>query len=167
MWITPAELALHKIVVEKEFASGEVDYQGAEFEQSGKLAVHAMAELAGAEIRIRGHLETRLGARCDRCLAPVELAVRRNFDLSYRPVTSIAREEEAEIPEGELGVGFYSGEGIALADVLAEQVILSVPMKIVCGTECRGLCPICGADRNREQCHCPSPPVESPFAKLK
>jgi DUF177 domain-containing protein len=165
--ITPAELELHKVVVSKEYAAGEIDYHGAEFQQRGTLAVRAVAELTGEGIRIRGHLETRLEARCDRCLAPVEFPVRRDFDLSYRPLASIARVEEIEVSEDELAVGFYSGEGIALADLLSEQVILSVPMKIVCRAECRGLCPVCGADRNREECHCPSPSSESPFAKLK
>lgn len=167
MLITPQELELHKKVIEKEYASGEIDYRGVEFEQRGPLKVRAVAKLDGEEIRIRGYLETRLEARCDRCLAPVEFPVRRDFDLAYRPVASIAREEEIEVAGDELGVGFYSGEGIDLADLLSEQVILSVPMKIVCRAECRGLCPVCGADRNREDCHCPSPRSESPFAKLK
>jgi DUF177 domain-containing protein len=165
--ITPRELELHKKVVAKEYASGEIDYHGVEFEQRGTLAVEAVAELAGEEIRIRGHLETRLEAHCDRCLAPVEFPVWRDFDLAYRPLASIAHQEEVEVPGDELAVGFYSGEGIVLADLLSEQVILSVPMKIVCRADCRGLCPVCGADRNREECHCSSPLSESPFAKLK
>ncbi len=167
MLITPAELELHRKVVEKEYAPGEIDYRGAEFEQQGPLKVRAVAELAGDEIRIRGHLDTLLKARCDRCLAPVELPVRRDFDLAYRPTASIAHDEEVEVGDDELGVGFYTGDGVVLADLLSEQVILSVPMKVVCRAECRGLCPVCGTDRNREECHCPPPKSESPFAKLK
>lgn len=167
MLITLAELELHRIVVSRTYASGTLDYRGAEFQQASPLKVDAVAELAGSEIRIRGHLETRLSACCDRCLAPLELPLDRKFDLAYRPVESIAREEEIEVPKGELGVGFFSGDGVELADVVTEQVILSVPMKIVCRPECRGLCPVCGADRNREPCDCPPPRAESPFARFK
>jgi len=95
------------------------------------------------------------------------MAVERDFDLFYRPVASIAREEEVEVPPDELEVGFYSGVGIALAEVVAEQVILSLPMKMVCRTDCLGLCPVCGADRNHENCKCPPPEAGSPFAALK
>ncbi len=167
MLITPQELELHRIVVSKTYAAGEIDYRGAEFRQVGPLKVGAAAELEGQEIRIRGHLEGRLEAACARCLGRAEILLDRDFDLQYRPLRSIAREEEIEIPRDELEVGFYSGEGIVLADVVAEQVILSVPMKIVCGPDCLGLCPVCGINRNSEACSCVTPRVDSPFASLK
>ena len=167
MRITLEELEHHRIVVSKTYAPGALDYHGAEFRQVGPLKVNAVAELAGSEIRVRGHLGTRLEASCARCLGPAEIAVERDFDLFYRPLKSIAREEEIEIPADELDVGFYSGDGIELADVVTEQVILSVPMKVVCRVECSGLCPVCGANWNLEACHCSPPRDESPFASLK
>ena len=167
MLITPQELELHRIVVSKTYAPDALNYRGAEFRQIDPVQVNAVAELAGAEIRIRGMVKTRLEVSCDRCLAPVGLPVEQEFDLTYRPVSTIAREEEIELPEGELEVGFYSGEGIELVDVVAEQVILSLPMKVLCATDCRGLCPTCGADRNREPCNCAEKKSDSPFAALK
>ncbi len=167
VWISLEELELHRIVVSKTYAADQLDYLGAEFRQCGSLKVNADAELAGAEIRIRGHLGTRLAATCDRCLGPVEFPVERDFDLVYRPLGSIAREEEIEISPEELEVGFYSGNGIALGDVLTEQVILAFPMKVTCRDDCRGLCPVCGANLNVKTCECPKPKSDSPFASLK
>ena len=167
MLITPQELELHRIVVSKTYAPDALNYRGAEFRQIDPLQVNAVADLVGAEIRIRGMVKTRLEVSCDRCLATVGLPVEQEFDLTYRPVSAIAREEEIELAEDELEVGFYSGEGIELVDVVAEQVILSLPMKVVCAADCRGLCPTCGADRNREPCRCPETRLDSPFAALK
>ena len=168
MLITHHELELHRIVVSKTYAADEVDYRGADFRQMGPLKVEAVAELAGSEIRIRGHLDGCLETSCDRCLGHVEISVDRDFDLFYRPMAAIAREEEVEIPKVELDVAFYSGEGIPLIDLVAEQVILSRPMKVVCGADCRGLCPACGVNRNLEECDCSSEPrTDSPFAALK
>jgi uncharacterized protein len=165
--ITVEELERHRIVVSKTYTSGALDYRGAEFRQVAPLKVDAVAELVGSEIRVRGHLGTYLEASCDRCLGLARIPIERDFDLFYRPLKSIAREEEIEIPADELDVGFYSGNGIELADVVTEQVILSVPMKVVCRIECSGLCPVCGANRNLEDCHCSPPRDESPFASLK
>ncbi len=165
--ITLQELELHRIEVHKTYASGDLDYHTTEFQQQGPLKVDAVAELLGSEIRIRGHLGTRLNVKCDRCLTPVDLPIERDFDLFYRPMREIARDEEIEVPEDESEVGFYSGEGIELADVLAEQVNLSVPMKIVCREDCQGLCPVCGIDRNVEKCNCAERKKDSPFASLK
>ena len=167
MRITLAELELHRVTASETYSPGALDYHGAEFRQTTPLKLDATAELLGAEIRIRGHLATRLETSCDRCLGVVEIPVNSDFDLFYRPMKSIAKEEEIEIPTEELEIGFYEGDGIELADVATEQVILSVPMKVICGPECRGLCPVCGVNRNLTVCNCAPPQQNSPFASLK
>ncbi len=167
MLITLEELELRRVQVAESYAPGTLDYHGAAFEQVEPLRIDATAELQGAEVRIRGKLRTRVGASCDRCLSRVELPIQREFDLYYRPVETIAREEEIEIPAEELDIGFFSGAGIELADVATEQVILALPMKILCRADCRGLCPTCGANRNLEECHCPPSRDDSPFDALR
>lgn len=165
--ITLQELELHRIEVSKTYVPGDLDFHPAEIKQSKPLEVNAVAELAGSEIRIRGHLKTSLTADCDRCLATVDIPIERDFDLFYRPVETIAREEEVELPEEELDVGFFSAEGISMADVVTEQVILSVPMKVLCRPGCLGLCPICKVDRNVRKCSCAPARDSSPFASLR
>lgn len=166
MLITLQELELHRIVVSKTYPSGELDLGAAEFRQVGPLRVNVVAELEGGDVRIRGRLEGRLESRCDRCLEAVEIPLSRDFDLGYRPMSAIAREEEIRVPRDELELGFYSGDSIALADVVTEQVLLALPMKVVCEADCRGLCPVCGANRNLESCHCATSGASSPFASL-
>lgn len=167
MLITLQELELRRVIISKAYAPGNLDFHGADFRQAAPLQVDATAELLGSEIRIRGHLGTRVETFCDRCLEQVEIPVDRDFDLFYRPMKTIAREEEVEVPDDELEIGFYSGDGIQLADVVIEQVILAMPMKVVCRPECLGLCPTCRADRNQIACNCPTPVKDSPFASLK
>lgn len=167
MFISLEELKLHPVRISKTYEPGALDYRSEEFRQTGPLRLEAVAELVGSEIRLRGHLSTRLAASCDRCLQPVEIPVENELDLFYRPMASIAREEEVEISPGELEVGFYSGDGIDLADVVTEQVNLSMPMKVVCRADCQGLCPICGTNLNIARCQCRTDSGEaSPFASL-
>ena len=167
MRITLEELELHPVVVSKTYSPEALDYHGAEFRQATPLKVVAVAELRGAEIHVCGHLGTNLAASCDRCLGPVVIPVEGDFDLFYRPISTIARAEEVELPQDELEVGFFSGNGIEFDDVVTEQVILSVPMKLICKTDCRGLCPVCGSNLNVENCGCSSTAEISPFSSLK
>jgi DUF177 domain-containing protein len=172
VFITLAELERHRIVVGKTYAPGTLDLHGEDFQQAAPLEVGVTAELVGNEIRIRGRLKTLLRAQCDRCLRPVEIPLDRDFDVVYRPDSDFARErnDEIEVPKDELEVGFFSGDGVQLTEILAEQVILSVPMKVVCQEDCKGLCPVCGADRNRVACRCETKDrrsESSPFASLK
>jgi len=168
--ITLEELQLHRISVSKTYPAGALDYRGAEFRQVGDLKLEAVAELVGVEIRVRGHLGTVVECACDRCLGAVVIPVESDLDLFYRPMREIAREEEIEIAEDELEVAFYPEEGLELADVVSEQVILSMPMKVVCRPDCRGLCPACGTNRNLEPCNCSKQTSEtrgsSPFSSL-
>jgi uncharacterized protein len=165
--ITLAELELHRIAASESYAPGALDYREAGIKQTAPLQLDFTAELHGLEIRVRGHLTTQLEASCDRCLGSVKLPVDHDFDLFYQPMQTIAQEEEVEISEEEMEVGFYSGDGIESAEIAVEQVILSLPMKLICGTDCKGLCPVCGANLNVTQCHCPSPvEKESPFSAL-
>jgi DUF177 domain-containing protein len=152
--------------VSKTYGPEELDYHDANFVQVGDLKASALAQLAGLEIHIRGGLETRVRTRCDRCLGEVELPVETDFDLVYRPMRTIAREEEIEVRPDELGVAFYSGDGVDFNEMLTEQVNLFMPMKVVCGPDCLGLCPACGVNRNLELCHCSEEHLQSPFAQL-
>ncbi|TAM83602.1 MAG: DUF177 domain-containing protein [Acidobacteria bacterium] len=167
MLITLQQLEFHPVTVSETYLPGALDFQGTEFRQAGPLKVDAEAELAGREIRVRGHVSGAIESACDRCLEQIEIPVELDFDLPYRPMQEIAREEEVEVGEDELKVGFFSGDGVNLADVVKEQVLLSVPMKMVCRPDCRGLCPVCGVNRNARECGCSSQLADSPFASLK
>lgn len=166
MFITREELDLHRIVLDEAYPARTFEYPGDESGSVGEVKVQGIAELVGADIRIHGRIAAEASAECARCTAPVNLAVEQDFDLIYRPASAIAREEEIEIPRDELDVGFYTGEGINLVDVVKEQVILALPMKVLCRPDCRGLCPSCGANLNGGACRCPQPQSESAFGSL-
>ncbi len=167
MLITREELALRKVTLDRVYPAGVFDDREHLFRQGAPLRVQAIAELVGSDIRVRGHVSTRLGVECDRCLGPMELGVEQDFDLAYRPVAAIARSEEAEVHGGELDVGFYPGDGVELEEMLREQVILVLPMKRICQPDCRGLCPVCGSNLNAKACECHQQvSTGSPFAVL-
>ncbi len=170
MFLDVKELAVRKIRIRKSYAPGSMDYHSGEFKQAGPLEVRASAELVEGQIRITGSLQTKIELVCARCLEPVVEEVSRDFDLFYRPMKTIAKEEEVRLKEDDTEIAFFQGEGLFLADVLAEQVLLALPMKVICRGDCRGLCPHCGVNLNSEECRCEShtaDPRLAPLARLK
>ena len=170
MFLDVKELAVRKIRIRKSYAPGSMDYHSGEFKQAGPLEVRASAELVEGQIRITGSLQTKIELVCARCLEPVVEEVSRDFDLFYRPMKTIAKEEEMRLKEDDTEIAFFQGEGLFLADVLAEQVLLALPMKVICRGDCRGLCPHCGVNLNSEECRCEShaaDPRLAPLARLK
>ena len=162
MFIDIHELELHPVDFVEEFAPGVLDL-GADFTQRTALTTTGRAEMVPEhhgkherilDIRVHGDFSTTLEVPCARCLDPVVTDVRNNYDLLYRPEGSDSSHEELSVTAAEAEISYYPGSGLELADVLLEQVLLAIPLKIVCKPDCKGLCPTCGCNRNTEMCHC-------------
>ena len=166
MFLAVKELAVQKQRIRTSYAPGAVDYGAADFSQTEPLEVRATAELVEGQIRVSGELHTRLQMVCARCLEPVQEEISREFDLYYRPLERGNPDEEVRLKNDDTDIGFFQGEGLFLTDVLAEQVLLAVPMKVICRSDCRGLCPSCGANLNADECRCEAHPVDPRMAQL-
>jgi len=118
------------------------------------MGVAELLPHSDGEVRIQGKYTVEMESQCDRCLGTARFPLDAAFDLFYRPVSDLADEEEVEIDEGEAEIGFYEGGGLDLADVLREQILLALPMQRVCSEECKGMCAVCGKNRNETTCDC-------------
>lgn len=119
----------------------------------GDFRFEGSVEWAPGSRGIRGVLEGRFRSTCDRCLVPFDRNVRIDVDvpilLAGEPVPAV---DDASI-EAALRL---SPEDLALdlAEPFRAAVLLEVPIKNLCRADCRGLCPLCGADRNATECAC-------------
>ena len=157
MFLSIKEMELRKIRFDETFAPRDLDFEHDEIWLAGPLHAQGTAELLAnteGEVRIQGRFDVQMEAECDRCLGRARFPLDTSFDLFYRPMSYIAREEEVEIDEGEAELGFYQGGGMELEDILREQVLLAMPMQRVCREDCQGICPTCGGNRNETPCDC-------------
>ena len=175
MFLDIKELELHPLEFEEEFQPGVIEL-GGEARQITPLKTSGRAELVEEhhgkhqivkDIRLRGHLSAGLELQCARCLDPVPQRVDREFELLYRPLGVDAGRDELSVTDAEAEIGYYQGEGILLEDVLREQVLLALPLKITCREDCKGLCPQCGKNLNLELCSCEVLPEDPRWAALK
>ena len=169
MFFSVQELELKKAHFDVAFAPGEIDFQESGLRQKTPLKAEGTAELLAntlGEIRIQGELDVTMEAGCDRCLEPAAFPIHTPIDLFYRPALEAAQ-DEIEIDEGETEIAFYEGGGIELKDVLREYVLLAMPMQKVCREDCRGICPLCGQNRNVVACGCEPKPIDDRWAALK
>lgn len=176
MLITVRELQIHRIDFDEKYSPGAVDL-GAELRQTTPLDTRGHAEVLEehrggrmgtiSDIRLVGGLTTDIEVLCARCLEPVARHIERKFDLLYRPLGVDRKGDEAAIHEPDTEIGYYEGEGLQLEDALREQILLAVPIKLVCQDACKGLCPQCGRNLNRETCDCSAPQQDERWAALK
>lgn len=175
MFISIQDLELRNLEFRQEFPPEAIDL-GPDIGQSQPLRARGHAELVEehrgkkgvlADIRLVGEVEAHLELKCARCLEPVTREVASKFDLLYRPLGSDAGVDEREVGVAEAEVGYYTGEGLLLEDVLREQVLLGLPLKAVCREDCKGLCPRCGRNLNLEPCACTAPAPDARWSALK
>ena len=120
------------------------------------------------DIWAEGSFEALGEGVCDRCSEPVTLRFGKAFQTILSPKTrDRAPAGSIELHEDDLDVGYYDGTGVETNDIFWEQVALELPLKVVCSETCRGICPVCGKNRNREECSCTTENVPGPFEILK
>ena len=126
---------------------------------------------AGREMdhyRVEGTVSIPLRQTCSRCLASFDQELSSRFTIFFREGTpQTGDEEEVELAEQDLVSAVFSGDEIDLLPEIGEQVALAVPLKPLCSEQCKGLCPLCGADMNTTECGCSREPVNLKFAALK
>lgn len=120
----------------------------------------------GAEVEVSGGFEGTVSLVCSRCLEPFPFRVAPELAVRLLPKPSL-RAEEVELSGDDLEVDFYDGDLLDLAALLRAETLLALPMKPLCREECRGLCPVCGGNRNQVPCACEVRPADPRLAVLQ
>ena len=104
-------------------------------------------------IWVSARLDSGARCQCVRCLEPYRQAIRMEIEEEYLPdsepgIAASVEGEDAEAPR------IDEGQLLDMTAVIAQYIDLSLPMKPVCRTDCKGLCAHCGSDLNVSACGC-------------
>ena len=97
-------------------------------------------------------------SECGRCLEPFVQSLEVDFTELYAFSRNSVTESGLLVPE--TGV-------IDLSPIIREEMLLAFPLKPICQPDCRGLCPICGENRNLTTCDHIEETVDSPLIVLR
>jgi uncharacterized protein len=95
----------------------------------------------GLLVQVKMHAQTM--NECVRCLQGIPLPLDIEFTELYAFSADSSTDSELILPE--------SGQ-IDLRPLVREEMLLAVPINPLCDPECKGLCPICGENRNETEC---------------
>lgn len=102
-----------------------------------------------------GRLEYLAIATCIRCLVEFDDPGRATFSQLY-----------ADAPDSEDVMPIHERSWVDIEPPMRDEVVLSLPLKPLCRSDCAGLCATCGSDLNREPCQGHDDVSSSPFAIL-
>jgi uncharacterized protein len=103
---------------------------------------------------VKGRLRTSLGGNCCRCLLPAtaEIEAEIRFLLQRKEASDL--EIEAVEDQDDVDIVDPGTKEVDLVDRLHDAVVLEMPLRLYCKTDCKGLCPQCGQDLNVDVCSC-------------
>ena len=128
--------------------------------------VSLQVERRGQEVSVSGHFRATARLECSRCLEPLTSPVGAGVDVHLVPQPG-ERQGEIELGADDLEVDFYVGDLLDLSGLLRSETDLALPMKPLCRPDCRGLCPVCGGNRNVTDCRCPTRSLDPRLASLE
>jgi uncharacterized protein len=123
-------------------------------------------EKIGEDFRVSGKVHGSLSLSCARCLEefPYSIDTDLDIELMQKPKDFA---NELELRDEEMDVYYFDGDEVDLDPYVYEEVVLSIPVRALCSDACKGICPQCGKNRNREECQCERPGASLLGEKLK
>ena len=122
-------------------------------------------ERDGDDVVVTGELGATVPLTCGRCVDEFRVAVQTSVDLRYLPRPAIA--DDAELGADDLDLDFYDNDELNLSALVETETTLALPMKPLCRPDCRGLCPVCGVNRNTTACSCETRPPDPRLTPLR
>lgn len=152
--------------------SGSIDVDGYQVgEKSFRLedGIHydAVFTNAGEGILLTGMVRAEATGECDRCLDPASFSIAGELQEYY------LFDEPEDPREDEDFEVIGENRSIDLAGPVTDAVVMDTPFVVLCQPDCKGLCPVCGCNLNRETCDCAQKAADerasssdNPFAAL-
>ncbi len=108
------------------------------------------------EVGVTGQIRYTISTICDKCGEDCVY----NGKCPLRATFSTTPEED---------VYPFNGVEINLEKAVHDSVILDLPTKVLCKSDCAGLCPTCGKNLNTGKCKCKESEIEdsNPFSALR
>ena len=110
---------------------------------AGDISYRLSAVMAGADLIVTGSAFVPLATVCARCLDDIRVPITVK-DLCFH----FEKVKDLEVD---------------LTEDVREELLLAVPSCFYCSPDCKGICPMCGANLNHETCSCGDVPAEPEF----
>ena len=131
----------------------------------GNVLLNCRMDKAIHQIILDCDLEVKAALTCDRCAGEFENLIKTKFELVY-----LFNEPEEDNDDSNVKFLSHEDDKLVLDGDVVEYANLSLPMKVLCREDCKGLCYKCGKNLNEGPCNCSHDTpndVWEPLLKLK
>lgn len=102
------------------------------------------------QIFLTTNIKTELEVNCGRCLNGFIYPMLTKMNVELVEAEKINEENDMD------DIIVYEDNILDFDQIIKEEIIASIPMKVLCSKECKGLCTRCGENLNFKLCQCNS-----------
>lgn len=139
---------MQTLEADEEFKFEDVD--GSENRIACRVVVNARK--ADETVYVHALVDGTYRTPCHRCLEPAVVRIESEFDVVVKRRSGAYAQSASE--DGDLLYVAADASEVSLDEQMHDSVLASIPIRILCKDDCRGLCPVCGANLNVESCRC-------------
>lgn len=126
------------------------DFEGTSYPIKEKNPVRlTITNLGERKVTVEGETTVSLNIPCNRCLDDVETC----FDIKISKDLDFNDTEEDRIKELD-EANYISGYNLDVDKLIFDEIVIDFPLHTLCKEDCKGLCKVCGANRNHGSCDC-------------
>lgn len=141
-----------------ELEPSELEISSEELELIGAVQAAGRMSNVGDVLLLEASLKAEVKRCCGRCLKEFTAVTQAEVVEKFYQASAENIENDAFV---------YDSDVIDITDPLRESLLLAEPMQALCKEDCKGLCPVCGADLNQGDCGCDKLVVDPRLAALK
>ncbi len=150
--------------LDAEIEAEGIDYGGIQYAFVKKSPVHLELNfISPKSIRFRAKGSFEIGAECSRCLKPVALP----FEIDTDTVLVVNDEGRACTKDDDELLTYVTDRELDVDGFVDEEIMIGFPMQVLCSEDCKGLCPVCGADLNNGECGCDRVVLDPRMSKIR
>lgn len=130
---------------DSELSDEELREQGTGIDCAAPISLRGSVENLAGTVTLTCAVRARILLVCDRCLGEFEK------DISVDTVHTVVRSESELIGDDDV---ICEDGALDLTELAVSDLLISLPTKILCREDCKGLCPRCGKNLNDGDCGC-------------
>lgn len=153
--------------VDIEIAADSIEIEAEYARLAGPVRLNCEVSRSGFQTAVAGKMGANFDIECSRCLEPVSVALPLDFEIEFVDKEHFGADGEHEIDPANLSANALESEQIDLNEIVREQLLLNLPERVYCREDCKGLCEVCGANRNLKDCSCTEDVIDPRWSALK
>jgi uncharacterized protein len=160
MQINVAQLLKEPVGAERSYKIDELTGENDGDHATGKVTLTR----TNRGILVTGQLTADIRGSCSRCLGPACASAAFSIEDEYYPVIDVSSGTPVGVEPDALTID--NNHILDLDETMRQYVILATPTKLLCKSDCPGICPVCGQEFAKGDCRHRNKPYDHRWDKL-